>query len=76
MNPRERNDPVLKTVWGQPHGGSNPSASANKKRTFVYQDKGAFFELSVPQAEREVCFASEARLRLVKRASRDKMRNT
>ena len=29
-------------------GGSNPSISANKKRTFVYQDKGAFFELSVP----------------------------
>ena len=25
-----------------------------------------FFQLSVPQAEREVCFASEVRLRLVK----------
>ena len=22
------NEAVLKTVWGQPHGGSNPSASA------------------------------------------------
>ena len=31
------NEAVLKTVWGQPHGGSNPSASANKKGTFVYQ---------------------------------------
>ena len=38
----------------------NPVGQANKKRTFVYQDKGAFFELSVPQAEREVFFASEA----------------
>ena len=25
------NEAVLKTVWGQPHGGSNPSASANAK---------------------------------------------
>ena len=40
--------------------GPNPAIPANKKRTFVYQDKGAFFELSVPQAEREACFASEA----------------
>ena len=30
--------PILKI------GGSNPSGRANKKRTFVYQDKGAFFE--------------------------------
>ena len=41
-------------------GGPNPPSPTNKKRTFVYQDKGAFFELGVPQAEREVCFASEA----------------
>ena len=40
--------------------GSIPVGSTSKKRTFVCQDKGAFFELSVPQAEREVCFASEA----------------
>ena len=37
------NEAVLKTVWGQPHGGSNPSASANKNRTFVYQDKCSVF---------------------------------
>ena len=30
------NEAVLKTVWVKAHGGSNPSASANKKRTFVY----------------------------------------
>ena len=30
MNPREQNDPVLKTVRGNSHGGSNPSACANK----------------------------------------------
>ncbi len=24
------NEAVLKTVWGQPHGGSNPSASAKQ----------------------------------------------
>ena len=24
------NEAVLKTVWGKPHGGSNPSASAKK----------------------------------------------
>ena len=24
--------------------GPNPATPANKKRTFVYQDKGAFFE--------------------------------
>ena len=46
------------------------------KNALLSTDKGAFFELSVPQAEREVCFASEARLRLVKCASRDRMRNT
>ena len=28
--------------------GSNPGDASNKKRTFVYQDKGSFFELSVP----------------------------
>ena len=32
MNPRERNDPVLKTVWVNAHGGSNPSHSANARR--------------------------------------------
>ena len=26
------NEAVLKTVWGQPHGGSNPSASAKTRR--------------------------------------------
>ncbi len=26
------NEAVLKTVWGQPHGGSNPSASAKTQR--------------------------------------------
>ena len=36
------------------------------KNALLSTDKGAFFELSVPQAEREVCFASEVRLRLVK----------
>ena len=25
-------------------GGPNPPSPTNKKRTFVYQDKGAFFE--------------------------------
>ena len=30
------------------------------KNALLSTDKGAFFELSVPQAEREVCFASEA----------------
>ena len=33
MNPRERNDPVLKTVRGNSHGGSNPSACAIKTNT-------------------------------------------
>ena len=27
------NEAVLKTVWGQPHGGSNPSASAKNQGT-------------------------------------------
>ncbi len=31
------NEAVLKTVWEQPHKGSNPFLSANKNRTFVYQ---------------------------------------
>ena len=31
MNPRERNDPVLKTVRAKAHGGSNPSACAKKE---------------------------------------------
>ena len=30
------------------------------KNALLSYDKGAFFELSVPRAEREVCFASEA----------------
>ena len=30
------------------------------KNALLSTDKGAFFELSVPRAEREVCFASEA----------------
>ena len=30
------------------------------KNALLSTDKGAFFELSVPLAEREVCFASEA----------------
>ena len=42
------NEAVLKTVWGQPHGGSNPSASAKKEVTFVYQKLLLF--LSKPQA--------------------------
>ena len=42
------NEAVLKTVRVQAHGGSNPSASANKKRTFVYQKFS--FCLSKPQA--------------------------
>ena len=33
------NEAVLKTVWGQPHGGSNPSASAKTKSTILH---GAF----------------------------------
>ena len=37
------NEAVLKTVWVQAHGGSNPSASAIKETSFVYQDKGRFF---------------------------------
>ena len=31
-------------------GGSNPSISATKKTTFVYQTNVVFFELSVPLA--------------------------
>ena len=42
------NDAVLKTVWEQSHVGSNPTPSANKKRTFVYQKFS--FCLSKPQA--------------------------
>ena len=38
---------------------SNLIASSNKKRTFVYQDKGAFFELSVPRAERDAHFVRD-----------------
>ena len=34
MNPRERNDPVLKTVWVKAHGGSNPSSCANGEVEF------------------------------------------
>ncbi len=41
--------------------GSNPTISTSKKRTFVLVDKSAFFELSVPQAEREVFFGREVR---------------
>ena len=33
--------------------GSSPVVSTNKKTTFVYQDKGGFFERCVPQAERD-----------------------
>ena len=29
------NEAVLKTVWGKPHGGSNPSACAKKYQTFL-----------------------------------------
>ena len=29
------NEAVLKTVWGQPHGGSNPSASASALEHYV-----------------------------------------
>ena len=29
------NEAVLKTVWGQPHGGSNPSASARALEHYV-----------------------------------------
>ena len=34
---------VLKTVWVKAHGGSNPSSSANKKRTFVYRQRCVFW---------------------------------
>ena len=37
-----------------------PPPPAPTKNALLSTDKGAFFELSVPQAEREVCFASEA----------------
>ena len=37
------NEAVLKTVWVQAHKGSNPFPSANKNRTFVYQDEGSIF---------------------------------
>ena len=40
--------------------GSSPPASTNKKRTFVYQDKGSFFELSVPLA-RNVKYPSDVK---------------
>ena len=42
------NEAVLKTVWEQSHVGSNPTPSANKKGTFVYQK--FLFCLSKPQA--------------------------
>ena len=37
------NEAVLKTVWGNTHGGSNPSASATKKAP----DFGCFFLVDV-----------------------------
>ena len=46
-----------------------------QKSLICLPDKLGFFELSVPQAEREASFGREVRLRLVKCASRDKMRN-
>ena len=42
------NEAVLKTVWAHAHVGSNPTPSANKKGTFVYQK--FLFCLSKPQA--------------------------
>ena len=41
-------DCALKTVWASAHVGSNPTPSANKKGTFVYQK--FLFCLSKPQA--------------------------
>ena len=42
------NEAVLKTVWVQAHGGSNPSASATEKVSFVGRQKGLFSMISVP----------------------------
>jgi len=40
--------------------GSDSYCSHQQKSLICLPDKLGFFELSVPQAEREVCFASEA----------------
>ena len=40
------NEAVLKTVWGQPHGGSNPSRCA-KKRNVISDIPFFFFSLSL-----------------------------
>ena len=48
------NEAVLKTVWAHAHGGSNPSASARKKHTFVYQDNVCFFQRNLPLQASEI----------------------
>ena len=57
---------LTRNQFGVTHEGSNPSLSANKKRTFVYQDKGSFFELSVPCGTISTPSVREAMLRIVK----------
>lgn len=43
------NEAVMKTVWAQAHGGSNPSASAKAK---IPPESGGIFALDMKRAKR------------------------
>ena len=60
----------LEDFNSSPLGSETSILALPTKNALLSTDKGAFFELSIPQAERE------ARLRPVKCASHDRMRNT